>query len=205
MAFDVTAIGTAYDTLFTKITTQLDTLYTAKKIDAETYATLLGQATSGLLIQVGDLIQKQQVTDADVALRDAQIAEINAKIALITEQTESEAKQNAVDGVIDKQILDLVAATELKAAQKATETDKLDTAGIQRDVLAAQESLYTRQEKGFDDNKKLKLFEAQLDVYGMLWSSVGGFDPTDPADDQSAIPTAFSGGEITTLYNSLKA
>ena len=218
MAFDATAISKAYGTLFTAITTELDKLWTAKKIDAETYATLLGQATSNLMVQVGDLMQKQEQVDADVELKEAQIAKIDAEIVLIGKQgTKADAEvtllgtqdsELASNGLADRavkteQALDITAAKELKVQQKATETDKLVTAAVQRDMVDQQTSLYARQEEGFDDNKKLKLFEAQLDVFGMAWSSVGGFDAPANGTQEDALPAAFSEAEINQLYKDL--
>lgn len=70
-----------------------------------------------------------------------------------------------------------------------------------REIKTAQKDLYVRQEAGFDDNLNLKLFEAQLDVFGMAWSSVGGFgSDTDPA---SGLAAAFNSSEINKLYEDI--
>ena len=191
MAFSASNISSAYVTLFTAITTELDKLWTAKKIDAETYATLLGQATSNLMVQVGDLMQKQQQVDADTELKEAQIAEIDAKISLINEQRESEAMNNMDDGVVANQILDIKAATALKTSQKGVEDDKKETAEANRAVLFAQEELYKRQKDGFDDNKKQKVLETAMNGLSMIYSDATTTPP---------IPTTISS---TTAIDSL--
>jgi Zn finger protein HypA/HybF involved in hydrogenase expression len=58
----------------------------------------------------------------------------------------------------------------LKDAQKATELDKLRTAGANRDVLIAQRLLYYRQRDAFDDNRDQKVLEASLNTFGMIFS-----------------------------------
>ena len=82
-----------------------------------------------------------------------------------------------------------------------TQDSELQLNGVsEREIKTSQKNLYNRQEQGFDDNLNLKLFEAQLDVYGMAWSSVGGFGTAD----DTALPAAFNGTNITALYNSIK-
>lgn len=122
MALDTTKIGAVYDALFTKIVTQLDTLWTSKKIDAETYATLLGQATSNLIIQVTELMQKQEQVDADVGMKTAQIAKLTSETALINTQ-----KTELIDnGVKDRNVKDK------QASLYARQTSGFDENKIQK-------------------------------------------------------------------------
>ena len=51
-----------------------------------------------------------------------------------------------------------------------------------------------RQRQGFDDNMKLKLFEAQMNSWSMMFSS-GMLDTS---------PSIITNDEVTTLYNNLK-
>jgi hypothetical protein len=134
----------------------------------------------------------------DRLVKDAQIAESDKKVLLLQEQIESENKNNELHGVIDKQKLDIEAGTALTGAQEAEVLSKTirDNANslVQREVMAAQTELYNRQKDGFDDNKNLKLFEAQLDAYGMVYSSVGGFE---------SLPNVLNNDNIANLYEAI--
>ena len=48
-------------------------------------------------------------------------------------------------------------------------------------VLEAQEALYNRQNKAFDDNKYQKIFEAQLNYNGMVFQDAADPDVLDIA------------------------
>lgn len=50
-------------------------------------------------------------------------------------------------------------------------TDDLQTAAKQRLNVEKQTELYQRQKEGFDDNKYQKLFESQLNAWGLMFSS----------------------------------
>lgn len=60
--------------------------------------------------------------------------------------------------------------------------------------IEAQTALYERQMQGFDDNKYQKLFEAQLNSWGLMFSS--GMLTTKP--------DIISSDAVSTLYNTLK-
>lgn len=78
------------------------------------------------------------------------------------------------------------------AAISKIEDDKL-TSAKQRLNIEAQTSLYTRQERGFDDNKYQKLFEAQINAWGTMFSS--GMLTEKPA--------IITGDKVSQLYNEL--
>ena len=80
------------------------------------------------------------------------------------------------------------------AAISKIEDDKL-TAASQRLSIAKQTELYQRQKEGFDDNKYQKLFETQINAWGVMFSS--GMLTTKPA--------IIASDRVSELYNSLTA
>ena len=80
------------------------------------------------------------------------------------------------------------------AAISKIEDDKL-TAAKQRLSIEKQTELYQRQKEGFDDNKYQKLFETQINAWGVMFSS--GMLSTKPAIIDS--------DKVSELYNSLTA
>lgn len=80
------------------------------------------------------------------------------------------------------------------AAISKIEDDKL-TAAKQRLSIEKQTELYQRQKEGFDDNKYQKLFETQINAWGVMFSS--GMLTTKPAIIDS--------DKVSELYNSLTA
>ena len=164
-----------FDDLMETVNTHIEAQYNKGRIKGPEYATVYLGALQTVLSQSIQFVLSAK-------LQEAQVTAIAADVA-----------------VKEAQELDIIAAKDLKVQQKVTEADKLATSSKQRDVMAAQESLYARQELGFDDNKKLKLFEAQLDVFGMAWSSVGGFGTAEESD----LPDAFTGTQINSLYEDL--
>ena len=129
--------------------------------DAQSEKDLLVKAEQILEIQEkADLLQSQ---DLEVlASTTRQNAESTSKIGLMTEQTQSEAKQNELNGVIDKQILDIVAGTTIKTNQAATELKKaldLVSSTSVRNAQSAQDLLNKGQQVTSmiaDDNVKAK-------------------------------------------------
>ena len=88
--------------------------------------------------------------------------------------------------LVDKQI------EQGTAAISKIEDDKL-TSAKQRLNIEAQTSLYARQEKGFDDNKYQKLFDSQINAWGLMFSS--GMLTEKPA--------IITGDKVSQLYNTL--
>ena len=163
-------------------------------------------------------IRKDNESVAAVEKSQADIDNVHANMALIAEKVLGESLKNGeiqisypynATGDVADDIVDTVTDPLLIPAGNRVIWDSISYsvtgAGVSSHALdsaikASQASLYTRQEEGFDDNKKLKLFEAQLDVFGMAWSSVGGWGT---ADDDSNLPEAFQETEINALYKDL--
>lgn len=70
---------------------------------------------------------------------------------------------------------------------------------IQKENLKAQTAVYNRQLKGFDDNLLVKLFQAQHDSFGMIFSS----GMLDFDQNSSAFPAALKSSAFTDTYNKL--
>lgn len=67
--------------------------------------------------------------------------------------------------------------------------------------VVAQTKLYDRQLDGFKDNVKIKLLEAQLNAFSLIYSSgMLDFDETS-----SAFPEALKSSNLTKVYNDLYA
>jgi hypothetical protein len=92
----------------------------------------------------------------------------------------------------------------LKAAQeqniqaetslKATQESELVSNGIaDRALKESQKLLYDRQKKGFDDNVKQKLFDSQVNSWGLMFSS-GMLEEK---------PDFITNNAVTTLYNDI--
>ncbi len=75
-----------YDALTEAITTKLDTLYTADKIDAETYAKLLAQSFDEALKLSVSAIQQQEQLDKESLLKDAELIRIEAEVNNLAKQ-----------------------------------------------------------------------------------------------------------------------
>lgn len=80
------------------------------------------------------------------------------------------------------------------AAISKIDDDKL-TAAKQRLSIEKQTELYQRQKEGFDDNKYQKLFETQINAWGVMFSS--GMLTEKPA--------IIASDKVSQLYNSLTA
>ena len=80
-------------------------------------------------------------------------------------------------------------------AQQVQSTVAKEQSAADKLLKEAQTKVYDRQRKGFNDNIKQKLFEAQLNAWGLMFSS--GMLETAPA---------FTGdSSLTTLYNGIIA
>jgi len=148
MAVDTSGITTVYNALIVDAKATLDAEYDASRIDSAVYAQgLLASIGTAMQLAVSS-VQQQDTVDAQAAeilastirqdtlseeqidLLQSQDLEVLAsttrqdnesaqKVILITEQHESEAKQNITDGILDKQLADIIAGTALKGSQDA--------------------------------------------------------------------------------------
>jgi len=74
---------------------------------------------------------------------------------------------------------------------KETQRTELEANGVvERELKAKQKDLYARQIQGFDENKNQKLFEAQLNSWGLMFSS----------GMMENIPSIITNDELSKLY-----
>lgn len=142
--------------------------------------------------EVGGLIDLQKIKiSEDTSLSSAQIAKTYEDIAssksstirsvtsaalsdgLIKEKTESENKQNEVDGVIDKQKLDIIQATFLKAAQvleiplESTRKDNINAEQVTSSIASTVRS-------DTDSTKKNLLLQEQIESEAIKNDPING-------------------------------
>lgn len=192
---------------------------------AKTIADAVSHMAVGLSGQIMDTAIKWAAQEKEVALKKAELEyklDVLSKESLKVDQeidNSKEAKKLAqakrireygvatldvngnVTGLSDaglvykQQLLVEKQIEQGTAAISKIEDDKL-TAAKQRLSIEAQTSLYARQERGFDDNKYQKLFETQINAWGVMFSS--GMLTEKPAiiasDKVSALYTSLTSG-----------
>jgi len=111
----------AFDKLMAAVTAHLEVEYNASRIKGSDYATVyLGSLQSAMAQSMAFVLGEQQADKqadaiaADIIRQDAESAK---KVILLTEQHESEAKQNVTDGILDKQLADIISTTAVRDAQ----------------------------------------------------------------------------------------
>lgn len=123
------------------------------------------------------LAQAKRIREYGIATLDAD----GNVIALSNSGTAYEQEQ-----VIKKQ------AEQAQATINKLEDDLL-TAAKQRLNIEKQTELYQRQKEGFDDNKYQKLFESQINAWGLMFSS----------GMLTEKPTIITGDKVSQLYEEL--
>ena len=145
---NTTDMANLYISLTNSVTAKLDELYTADKIDAETYAKIIAQSFENAMQLSVTAVQNQEKLDKE---KD----KITKEILVLGEEALNKAKEGAL---LDAQKDDVIKDAALKAAQitkidaeKAllaqkliTEQDAVSTAASQRSVLAAQAAGYAK-------------------------------------------------------------
>lgn len=87
---------------------------------------------------------------------------------------------------------------ELDLRLKQLEAE-LQLTGLKQENLREQTKVYARQVEGFSDNLKLKLFQAQMEAFSMIYSAgMLDFDAND-----SQFPKALKASNLTDVYNKL--
>ena len=97
------------------------------------------------------------------------------------------------EGVVYEQEQLVKKQIEQGTATVAKLQDDLLTAAKQRLNVEKQTELYQRQKEGFDDNKYQKLFDSQINAWGLMFSS--GMLTEKPA--------IITGDKVSQLYNTL--
>ena len=102
MAINTTAITDLYSSLLTAMVAKYDAMWANNEIDAETYATLVGQASSQLIGMSAELIQKQEALEADNALKAEQLLVLQEDVKL--KKAEADAAYVKMLASIDKEM-----------------------------------------------------------------------------------------------------
>lgn len=138
MAVNTIEISATYNTLFTAVETVYNSLWDNNKIDAETYAQLVGQASAQLLSLSAELVQKQEQITKDLDIKERQMllaeAESAKKLILMDEEKETADAQQLIlaKDLLIKDYENLVLQvdahnTNLKQIDSITESIKVST------------------------------------------------------------------------------
>ena len=170
---DIDAVVDIYKAMGAEIYKDMNKQFKEGKIHgpdyANTWAVLIQSVISGSLNAVVSLQSKETEADKCIKL---------ANCSLIKEQ------ERKLTYEIDTLLVDDHKIKQKQAEKVAYEIDK---------VMPSQVALSTRQEKGFDDNVRQKLFEAQMNAWAMMFSS--GLLET--------VPCFISSDQATLLYNGI--
>jgi len=195
MAVNTTEIQNVYSTLYDTAVAKYDTMYTEDKIDAETYAKLVGTVSADMMKIAVDTVQKQELLDKDVLLKQEQVYKTTVeKLAVMATTADTTGYEIDQQGnftapsassnewsthyknvvVATKQANDIAKNTEVKTADiavKDVQASELGLSGVsKREVEARQAVLIERQTKGFDDDAKQKLLKQVLESWSVAYS-----------------------------------
>ena len=121
-----------------------------------------------------EMLNKQvELAEQEVLVKMEQVEQLKAQVEQLKAQTAQAVAQTA-----------LLARQQLELELNGT---------ADRASKEAQTSLYIRQEKGFDDNKNQKLFEAQMNAWSLMFSSGMLTDK----------PSIITDKAVDTLYNKI--
>lgn len=157
---NTSGITSLYTSLTDAIASKLDALYTADKIDAETYAKIMAQSFDDALKLSVSAVQQQEQIEKDAALKDAQIVQT-------TQQTSNLLLEA---GNITKQGLLLAAQTEVQKQQilnMASEKLRTDaqTSQITAETLnVPKQGLLIDAQKEVQLQQKLNLVSEELRI-----------------------------------------
>jgi len=133
-----------FDKLMASVNAQLLEQYKQNRLTGADYANVyLGSMQSAMSQSVAFLLG-EQAADKQADLLDQQILQSIAQTNLIEEQTQSEDKQNATDGLIDKQILDLISQTATR-----------DNESVEKVNVLQEQVLKTEAEQNLINQKTL--------------------------------------------------
>ena len=145
-----------------------------------------------------DILQKE----VEKAKEDARLAKESVRLAqakrireygAATFDSEGNVVSLSNEGLVYEQEQLVKKQIEQGTATLTKMADDLQTAAKQRLNVEKQTELYQRQKEGFDDNKYQKLFESQLNAWGLMFSS--GMLTTKPS--------IITGDRVSQLYTQL--
>ena len=145
MAVNTTTMVNTYTTMVDAVVARYTSMWNSNQIDAETYAKLVGEASSQFMQLAAELVQKQEQLDVQNQLTAQQVLNEAKQLELITKQVE-------------------IAGQELLLKQKqvdVTEREMVEkelTGAVQRVILATEE-----QAKQFEVDNILPLQKADAE------------------------------------------
>lgn len=146
---NTTGITGLYTSLTDAIASKLDALYTADKIDAETYAKIMAQSFDDALKLSVSAVQQQEQIEKDAALKDAQIAQTTQQTSNLMLEADNITKQGlllaAQTTVQEQQIINMAAEklrTDAQTSQITAETLNVPKQGL---LIDAQKEVQLQQ------------------------------------------------------------
>jgi hypothetical protein len=169
-----------FDKLMAAVNKNIKIQYDEGKIKGVDYANVYMESLQTVLQQSIEFVLREKLVEAQIeGIKMDNIVkefEIEVKIPKELEMLNKQVELAEQEVLVKKeQVEQLKAQTEQAVAQTALLTRQqleLELNGVaDRASKEAQTSLYIRQEKGFDDNKNQKLFEAQMNAWSLMFSS----------------------------------
>ena len=162
-----------FDKLMEAVNKNIKIQYDEGKIKGTDYANVYLGSLQTVLQQSIEFILREKLVEAQIE---------GVKMDNIVKEFEIEIKVPKELELLEKQVelaeqevlvkREQVAQTKAQAALINRQQTELELNGVKdRESKAAQTSLYIRQERGFDDNKYQKLFEAQMNAWSLMFSS----------------------------------
>ena len=191
-----------FDKLMAAVNKNIKIQYDEGKIKGVDYANVYMGSLQTVLQQSIEFVLREKLVEAQIeGIKMDNIVkefEIEVKIPKELEMLNKQVELAEQEVLVKKeQVEQLKAQTAQAVAQTALlarQQLELELNGTaDRESKAAQTSLYIRQEKGFDDNKNQKLFEAQMNAWSLMFSSGMLTDK----------PSIITDKAVDTLYNKI--
>nr|DAK36320.1 MAG TPA: Phycobilisome Linker polypeptide [Caudoviricetes sp.] len=142
-----------------------------------------------------------RIEGTDYAVAYTKILELALTKAIEVETLNQEFKIKVLDAKLKAAIAEeelKFKKKELAFREKQLEAE-LQLLGLKQENMRAQTKVLDRQVDGFSDNLKLKLFQAQLETFGMIYSQgMLDFDETS-----SQFPEVLKASKVSETYNML--
>ena len=208
---ELMAASTGQDSAYLKAKETLNDIISDNSMTGTEKSAIVAQTISAIATSITQSAMQTALAIAKEN-RDGKYAltKVMEDTKLVKEQTDKVAAENAnltaqhdkIQEEIDllqtqdaEIIANGIADRAIKAEQALNEADKRLSTAKAREVQEAQKKLYERQYAGFDDNKKIKAFEAQMNTWALLYSS-GMIEGATPA-------SVISDANLTSAYSNL--
>jgi hypothetical protein len=165
---DTDQVKELYTTMSDLVYADMDKQYKERKINGSTYAStwteLMKAVVAGSMNTIAQLQMKE--TEADKCVKESQCDMNSAQIKeLELESSRKDCLSKADCLLKEEQTKVATAEVSLKTSQQ----EKVDYEVSS--TLPSQVSFTERQTSGFDDNKKQKMLEIQMNAWAMMYSS----------------------------------